>query len=75
MCTKLTLSKAHAELIADGWTMVLTVMHSGSGLAYGTLYTKGGIRYYLNQDTLIASMSGPEMAAACKPIFNKVDAS
>lgn len=69
--TKLTLSKAHAELIADGWDKVLTVMHSGGGLDYGTLYTKGGIRYYLNNATLIAGMTGPEMAMACKPIFNK----
>lgn len=69
--TTQALHAIHAELIADGWNKVLTVMHTGGGLAYGTLYTKDGIRYYLNKDTLIADMTGPEMAMACKPIFNR----
>lgn len=69
---KAAFSKASAELLADGWEHVCTVMASDNALQYGALWTKNGVRFYLNKDTLpSASMTGPDMADCCKSLFNK----
>lgn len=67
---KKAFNKAEAELIADGWTNVLSVMHDGKGVDYGTLFTKEGSRFYLNKDTLLPGFTGPAMAKVCAPLFN-----
>lgn len=64
------LKKAANELEAAGWEKCLSVMHSGGGLAYGSLFIKDGVRFYLNKDTLMAGFTGPQMADCCKPLFN-----
>lgn len=69
---KTALTKASAELQADGWINICTVLTSDVGLAYGSLYTKDGVRFYLNKDTIMPNTSGPDMAMCCKPIFNKI---
>jgi len=45
-------------------------MTGGNGLKYGALYTKDGVRFYLNKDTVMPTMTGPDMAKACVPLFN-----
>lgn len=54
---KTALAAARAQLIADGWEHLLSVIHDGSGREYGALYTRthpvlGKMRFYLNKDTL-----------------------
>jgi len=64
------LNKAESELTAAGWNHIATLMTGGNGLKYGALYTKDGVRFYLNKDTVMPTMTGPDMAKACVPLFN-----
>lgn len=66
---KAALIKAKEELKADGWNHICSIM-GGAGLRYGSVFTKDGMKFYLNKDTLMPSLTGPEMASACAPLFN-----
>jgi len=68
---KARLIKAANELKAAGWIQQFSVMHAEQGLNYGTLFVnKDGVKFYLNKDTCMQNCTGPEMAKACKPLFN-----
>jgi len=62
--------KAIAQLTQAGWRKSHSVMASDNRLAYGVCFVKDGVKFYLNKDTYIDTMTGEEMAIACKPLFN-----
>jgi hypothetical protein len=56
---------AKQQMESAGWTKILTAMTSGSGLDYGTLYTKDGMRYYINKDTITPGCDVAKVAELC----------
>ena len=62
-----------AQLKIAGWSFVGSVMTSelsGNTLAYGLKFIKDGKKFYFNKDTYIDTMTAPENAEACLPLFN-----
>lgn len=68
---KQLLDTSKSELLADGWIHEFTVMSGKTtDFKYGLFFVKNGIKFYLNKDTCAVGWTGPEMARACKSLFN-----